>query len=60
MGFTEEQFIRREFVPQNDSRSRLYPFVVETKPYMKVKAGSLGMVAFMLLWLFLRRVCTDS
>lgn len=32
-------------MPQDDNRPHLYPFVVETKPYIKLKGGSLGMLA---------------
>lgn len=37
-----------EVVQQDDSRTRLHPFVVETKPHIKLKVGSLRMVAFIL------------
>lgn len=48
MGVTTERVIRRELAPQDDSRPRLHPFVVETKPYIKLKGGPLRMVAFTL------------
>lgn len=35
-------------MPQDDSRPWLHPFVVETKPYIKPKGGSLRMMAFLL------------
>ena len=37
------------FVLQEDSRLRLHPFVVDTKPYMKLKGGSLRTVAFIVI-----------
>lgn len=48
MGVTTERVIRRELVPQDDSRPRLHPFVVKTKPYIKLKGSALRIVAFIL------------
>lgn len=59
MGVTTETFIRREFV-LDDSRPCLHPFVVETKPYAKLKGDSLRMVAFILPKLSLWRVRAGS
>lgn len=45
MGVTPERFIRRELVPQDNSRPHLHPFVVKAKLYIKLKGSSLRMVA---------------
>lgn len=46
MGVTTETFIRREFVPQDDSRRNLRPFCRRNKVKRETKGG---LVAFILV-----------